>query len=86
MCGSRFVSFLLILAISITVWTGCGESPSPPADAGTVIEDASELPGANQPYPMERLDKEKSPAESEESEESEKSEESEAKPAENRID
>ena len=61
MRGSRFISFLLILTMSTSVWTGCGENPAPPADAGTVIEDASDLPGANQPYPIKQLDGKETP-------------------------
>jgi len=83
--------------MNMFVWTGCGGNPAPPADAGTVIEDASELPGANQPYPMEQLGKEKPPegakaeagkTESDTKEKATESEtkEGEAKPTENKTD
>lgn len=62
MRGYQLTLFLAILAIGTVVWPGCSGSPAPPADSGTVIEDESELPGAGEPYTIEKLDGQKGEA------------------------
>ena len=46
----RFIGILACLALL----TGC--EPSPPEDLGTILDEAPEIPGTDEPYEMPELD------------------------------
>ena len=74
MRGYQFVCILVISMISTVFLAGCGGTVTTPPDSGEVIEKPSELPGANEPYPLKALE-DKNAAESRKTDPSQKASE-----------